>query len=128
MKRLIHLSNEAITISVEASTGLSTFTDYEPVFTLSKNKEGAFQLRLSPATSGRYDISPDSPVVESAKSMINSITKKENTEMHKLLNHFINGKATLLPCSFECNQDGSLLNNKDSILHDEMKESPVRGV
>lgn len=128
MKRLIHLSNEAITISVEASTGLSTFTDYEPVFTLSKNRDGAFQLRLSPVISGRYDISPDSPPVESAKSIISSITKKENTEMHKLLNQFVNGKAILIPCSFECNQDGSLLSNKDSILHEEMKEAPVRGV
>jgi hypothetical protein len=128
MKRLIHLSNGAITISVEASTGLYTFPDYEPVFTLSKNKDGAFQLLISPAISGRYDISSDSPVVESAKSIISSITKKENTEMHKLLNQFVNCKAILIPCSFECNQDGSLLNSKDSMLHEEMKEAPVKGV
>lgn len=96
MKRLINLSATDLTVRIEG-IGITTFTPYKAVFSLSRNCANAFQLSVSPSLPALYDISPSGAAVEDALKIVSELTNAKNndTEMHELIKQFQEGSKTL---------------------------------
>ncbi|RUR12937.1 hypothetical protein [Legionella sp. km772] len=125
MKRLIYLSKEDLTVKIQTSTGISAFPAYHPVFTLSK-KGDSFTLSLSPALAGKYDITPDSSPHDSALAIVTELTRKEDSEMHKLINQFAKGYEPASAFTVEYTSAGAVIPNNE--LEFKNNEAPASGV